>query len=81
MLLFLGAFLPQFVDRSGDVPFQLGVLAVTFVAVIGTADTIYTLAVGRMRGLLSGGRLKALDGASGVLLLLGGLMLATARRP
>jgi hypothetical protein len=34
-----------------------------------------------MRGLIASGRLRVLDGVSGVLLLLGGLALATARRP
>jgi threonine/homoserine/homoserine lactone efflux protein len=81
VLLFLGAFLPQFVDTGRDVPFQLAVLAVTFVAVIGTADTLYTLALGRMRGFFAASRLRVLDGVSGVLLVLGGLVLATARRP
>lgn len=81
VLLFLGAFLPQFVDSNGDVGFQLTVLAVLFVAVLGTADTLYTLALGRMRSLVTSGRLRIVDGVSGVLLLLGGLVLATARRP
>jgi homoserine/homoserine lactone efflux protein len=81
VLLFLGAFLPQFVDARGDVGLQLTVLAVLFVAVVGAADTLYTLAVGRMRGLIASGRLRVFDGVSGVLLLLGGLALATARRP
>jgi homoserine/homoserine lactone efflux protein len=81
VLLFLGAFLPQFVDKSGDVPLQLTVLAVTFVIVLGLADAVYTVALGKMRGLLASGRLKLLDGLSGLLLLLGGLVLATARRP
>jgi len=81
VLLFLGAFLPQFVNPAGDVSFQLTILAITFVAVIGTADTIYTVTVAYMRGLFSGRRLRVLDGVSGILLLLGGLVLATARRP
>ena len=81
VLLFLGAFLPQFVDTRGDMALQLVVLAVTFVVVVGLADAVYTVALGKMRGLLASGRLKLLDGVSGVLLLLGGLVLATARRP
>ncbi len=81
VLLFLGAFLPQFVDTSGNVELQLTILAVTFVIVIGVADVCYTLVLGRMRNFFANGRLKLLDGASGVLLLLGGLVLATARRP
>ncbi len=81
VLLFLGAFLPQFVDTSGNVELQLTILAVTFVIVIGVADVCYTLVLGRMRDFFANGRLKLLDGASGVLLLLGGIVLATARRP
>ncbi|MCL4764727.1 MAG: LysE family translocator [Hyphomicrobiaceae bacterium] len=81
VLLFLGAFLPQFVDTSGNLELQLAVLAVTFVVVIGIADIAYTLALGRVRSVLANGRMRLLDGASGVLLLVGGLVLATARRP
>jgi homoserine/homoserine lactone efflux protein len=81
VLLFLGAFLPQFVDKSGDVPLQLTMLATTFVIVVGLADAVYTVALGKMRGLLASRRLKLLNGLSGLLLLLGGLVLATARRP
>jgi homoserine/homoserine lactone efflux protein len=81
VLLFLGAFLPQFVDKSGDVPHQLTMLAATFVIVVGLADAVYTVALGKMRGLLASRRLKLLNGLSGLLLLLGGLVLATARRP
>ena len=81
VLLFLGAFLPQFVDTSGDVALQLTVLAATFVIVVGAADAVYTVALGTMHGLMASRRLKFLDGLSGVLLLLGGLVLATARRP
>src|SRR5690606_34779532 len=80
VLLFLGAFLPQFVDPRGAVELQLSVLAVTFVAVIGLSDFAYTLALGRMRDLLASGRARILDGISGTLLLLGGVVLATARR-
>src|SRR5690606_6378317 len=81
VLLFLGAFLPQFVDPRGNVEFQLSLLAVTFIVVIGISDVAYTLAFGRVRDLLASGRARLLDGVSGTLLLLGGLVLATARRP
>lgn len=81
VLLFLGAFLPQFVNTQGDVGLQLTILAVAFVAVIGASDIAYTLAVAKVRNLLAGNRARLLDGVSGTLLLLGGLVLATARRP
>lgn len=81
VLLFLGAFLPQFVDPHGDVDLQLALLAVTFVTVIGISDIAYTLALGRMRNLFASTRAHLLDSVSGTLLLIGGLVLATARRP
>lgn len=81
VLLFLGAFLPQFVVADGDMGLQLTVLAVTFVVVIGIADVAYTLALGRVRNMFANGRMRLLDCGSGVMLLLGGLVLATARRP
>ncbi len=81
VLLFLGAFLPQFVNTQGDVGLQLTILAVAFVAVIGASDIAYTLAVAKVRNLLAGNRARLLDGVSGIILLLGGLVLATARRP
>jgi homoserine/homoserine lactone efflux protein len=81
VLLFLGAFLPQFVDPARDPVLQLSVLAVLFVAVLAAVDVAYTLAVARARATFAAARLRLLDGAAGVLLLLGGLALAMARRP
>ena len=81
VLLFLGAFLPQFIDPGGDAVLQLSLLAVLFVAVLALVDVCYTLAFARARSTLGTARLRLLDGAAGVLLLLGGLALALARRP
>ena len=81
VLLFLGAFLPQFIDPAGDPVFQLSLLAVLFVAVLAAVDVAYTLMVARARATLGAARLRLLDAAAGVLLLLGGLALAMARRP
>ena len=81
VLLFLGAFLPQFVDPGRDPVSQLWVLAVLFVVVLAGVDVAYTLMVARARATFDAARLRLLDGAAGVLLLLGGLALAMARRP
>ena len=81
VLLFLGAFLPQFVDPARDPVWQLSVLAVLFVVVLAAVDVAYTLALARARATLDAARLRLLDGAAGVLLLLGGLALAMVRRP
>lgn len=80
-LLFLGAFLPQFVDPAGDAVRQLAWLAALFVAIVAGVDTVTTLAAARARGAVTMARRRLLDGAAGVMLLLGGLALAVARRP
>jgi homoserine/homoserine lactone efflux protein len=80
-ILFLGAFLPQFVDAARDPVWQLSVLAVLFVTVLAAVDTCYTFAVARARATFDKARLRLLDGAAGVLLLFGGLALAMVRRP
>ena len=80
--MFLGAFLPQFVDPARDPVWQLSVLAVLFVVVLVLVDVGYTFAVARARATFDNkAKLRFLDGAAGVLLLLGGLALAMARRP
>ena len=81
VLLFLGAFLPQFVDAASDPVPQLAVLAVLFVTVLVVVDVGYTVAVARARSGLDARRLDALDGLAGGLLVVGGIVLATARRP
>lgn len=81
VILFLGAFLPQFVDPTADPVGQLTVLAVLFVAVLAAVDVGTTLAVSRARTTFGAARLRLLDATAGVLLLLGGLALAIMRRP
>jgi threonine/homoserine/homoserine lactone efflux protein len=81
VILFLGAFLPQFVDPARDPVWQLSVLAVLFVVVLAAVDVGYTLAVGKARAKLDAARLAILDGAAGVMLLVGGVALAMVRRP
>ena len=80
-LIFFGAFLPQFIDPAGDAVWQLGVLAVLFVVVLALVDVAYTLAVARARATFDAAKLAILDGAAGLLLLMGGLALAMVRRP
>ena len=81
VILFLGAFLPQFVDPTRDPVRQLSVLAVLFVVVLAAVDVAYTLAAARARATFNQARLRLLDGAAGVMLLMGGLALAMVRRP
>lgn len=81
VLLFLGAFLPQFVDQSRDPQSQLVILAVLFVTVLAVVDVAYTIAVARARQIIDPRRFRMLDGIAGGLLLCGGAALAMARRP
>jgi homoserine/homoserine lactone efflux protein len=81
VLLFLGAFFPQFLDASAPVAPQLAILAVAFVATLLFVDACYTYAIGRARAAFDMKRLAVMDGIAGTLLICGGLVLATARRP
>jgi threonine/homoserine/homoserine lactone efflux protein len=81
VLLFLGAFLPQFVDPAADPVRQLWVLAVLFVVVLAAVDVGYTVAIAKARATFNAAKLAVLDGAAGVLLLAGGVALAMVRRP
>ena len=81
VLFFLGAFLPQFVDASGNVPVQLAIFAAMFVAILVAVDLGYTLMIAGARERFSTARLGMLDGVSGLLLLVGGAALAMTRRP
>jgi homoserine/homoserine lactone efflux protein len=81
VLLFLGAFLPQFVDPAGDPAAQLRTLAILFIVVLAVADAGYTLVIARIRSAFPIDRLRVLDGLAGCLLVLGGLLLLAVRKP
>lgn len=81
VLLFLGAFLPQFVDPSHAPGPQLAMLSVLFVATLALVDVTYILLLARMRVAFSARYSRWLDGFAGGLLLAGGVLLATLRRP
>jgi len=81
VLLFLGAFLPQFVSVAAPPEPQLALLAIVFVVVLVAVDVVYTIAIARMRARLEQRHFRKLDVASGALLLAGGLVLALTRRP
>jgi threonine/homoserine/homoserine lactone efflux protein len=81
VLLFLGAFFPQFLDPALPPGPQLVVLAALFVVVLTAVDISYTIVIARARDRIDLARLRLLDAFSGALLMAGGLVLATARRP
>lgn len=80
VLLFLGAFLPQFLDPAQPAFGQLVVLAAIFLVTLGGVDCLYAIAVARARQALSGRWRRIMEGTTGVLLIAGGLWIAAARR-
>src|SRR5215471_360886 len=78
-LLLFGAFIPQFVDPTGDYVRQVLILGVTAMAVAGIFDSGYAVLTGRVRTLLSPARARLLSRLSGGCLIGGGVWLALAR--
>ncbi len=79
-LIFLGAFLPQFVTHEAASFPQVMVLGLFFMLIAGATDAIYAVLGGRARGLLSAARVKLLSRVSGAILMVGGVWLALQRR-
>jgi threonine/homoserine/homoserine lactone efflux protein len=80
-LLFLGAFLPQFVDATAPPLPQLLLLSVSFLLIAGLLDSAWALLAARIGSslrTLRGRRLS--DRVSGSLLICAGAALAFARR-
>lgn len=79
-LLFFGAFIPQFVDPSGDYLTRTAVLGVTFMVVAAIFDGAYALLAGGTGRWLSRARVRLVSRVSGLILIAGGVWLATIRR-
>lgn len=79
-LLFLGAFLPQFVDLSRPAFGQIMVLGLLVMAVALVTDMFYAVIAGRAGLLLTAARLRVMNRVSGVILMIGGVWLAFQRR-
>lgn len=79
-LLFLGAFLPQFVALDRPAFSQILVLGLVVMAVATLTDSAYALLVGRVRRGFAAARMRVLSRVAGVVLMAGGLWLALQRR-
>lgn len=79
MLLFFGAFIPQFVDPAGDQMRQVVTLGLTAMATAAVSDAAYALLAGRTRTFLSAARARLMARIGGAFLIGGGLWLALAR--
>jgi threonine/homoserine/homoserine lactone efflux protein len=79
-LLFLGAFLPQFVDLSRPAFFQIVTLGVIVMVVATLSDCVYAVLAGSARQVLTAARVRLMSRISGAILMAGGVWLAFQRR-
>ena len=79
-LLFLGALFPQFVNPDAPLASQLWLLAVTFTAILALFDCTYAVLSGSARDWITQKRIRLADTMTGLLLIIGGVWLASARR-
>ncbi|HEU0148407.1 MAG TPA: LysE family translocator [Bradyrhizobium sp.] len=79
ILVFFGAFLPQFMDMNRDHVPQVALLGITFMVIAGLTDGVYALLAGRARKLFSAHRTRLVSRISGGFMIGGGLWLALTR--
>lgn len=78
-LLWFGAFIPQFVDPSGNYVGQVVLLGLTAMASAAISDGGYAILAGRAGKLLSRRRVQTVSRIGGLCLIGGGAWLAFAR--
>src|SRR3974390_3281940 len=79
LLIFFGAFIPQFMDMSKDHLSQVLLLGVTFMVLAGLTDATYALLAGRARKFFSARRTRLVSRISGGCMIGGGIWLALVR--
>lgn len=79
LLVFFGAFIPQFMDMSKDHLSQVLVLGITFMVLAGLTDGIYALLAGQVRSFFSARRTRMMSRVSGGFMIGGGIWLALTR--
>src|SRR6201985_193726 len=65
VLVFFGAFIPQFLDINQHHVSQVTLLGVTFMVIAGMTDALYALLAGRVRTIFSARRTRLLSRVSG----------------
>lgn len=79
ILVFFGAFIPQFVDVSQPHLPQVALLGVTFMVIAALTDGAYALLAGRAGKILSARRVRLVSRISGGFMIGGGIWLALTR--
>ena len=80
-LVFIAAFLPQFIDVTRPIALQFTVIVPTFLLITFTITSVWALAAGSARVFLQSQRaIKTVSRTSGGLMVLAGMGLVVARR-
>ena len=80
-LIFIAAFLPQFIDATRPPGLQFAVIVPTFLVITFAVTSVWAWVAGNMKGLLQSPRAtRSLLRAAGGLMILAGIGLALARR-
>ncbi|PZA10076.1 LysE family translocator [Rhodopseudomonas palustris] len=79
VLVFFGAFIPQFVDMQRETVPQVALLGVTFMVIAAMTDAVYALLAGRARTMFAAERTRLLSRISGGFMIGGGVWLALSR--
>jgi threonine/homoserine/homoserine lactone efflux protein len=79
VLVFFGAFIPQFMDMNQDHLSQVALLGITFMITAAMTDATYAILAGRVRRFFSVRRTRMLSRVSGGFMIGGGIWLALTR--
>jgi len=79
VLVFFGAFIPQFMDMNQPHVPQVALLGVTFMVTAVMTDALYAIAAGRARKFFSARRTRLMSRISGGFMIGGGIWLALTR--
>src|ERR1700755_2589020 len=79
VLVFFGAFIPQFVDMEKPHLPQVALLGITFMVIAASTDAVYALLAGRARLFFSKKRTRLMSRISGGFMIGGGIWLALTR--
>ena len=79
VLVFFGAFIPQFMDMEKDHLPQVALLGITFMVIAASTDAVYALLAGRARQFFSKQRTRLVSRISGGFMIGGGIWLALTR--
>lgn len=80
-LIFIAAFLPQFIDAARPIGIQFGLIVPTFLVITFAVTSIWAIVAGNVRAVLLGQwAFKSILRTAGGLMIIAGIGLAMARR-